>query len=156
MHRDRPHGIVHLHHALHKQHAIDHQNPGHGHHWLTLELAGRRSNRSAIGARVTVEIEASDGPDSFHTRSIHRRVGTGGSFGGSPLRQEIGLGDATRIRRLEVYWPTSGTRQVFTSVAMDRAYRLVEGEDKLVPRDHPPIQLGGREGHRHRPAARSD
>ncbi len=114
------------------------ENPGHGHRWLTLKLIGRRSNRSAIGSRIEVEIESPSG-----RRSIHRRVGTGGSFGGSPLRQEIGLEKATAIRRLEVYWPASDTRQVFRQVAMDRAYELREGEEKLVNLEYEPIVLGG-------------
>ncbi len=125
--------------------SVLYENPGHGRRWLTLELIGRHSNRFGVGARVTVEVESSGGP-----RFIHRWVGTGGSFGGSPLRQEIGLGDAEEIRRLEVYWPASATRQVFTAVAMDRAYRLVEGEGDLVARVYPKIQLGGRGAHRHR------
>ncbi len=129
--------------------SVLYQNPGHGHHWLTLLLVGKRSNRSAIGARIEVEVLSPKGP-----RSIHRRVGTGGSFGGSPLRQEIGLGKATTIRRLEVYWPTSGIRQVFKRVAMNRAFRLVEGKDKLAPLEYQPIKLGGEQpgSHRHPPA----
>ncbi|MEM7587209.1 MAG: FG-GAP-like repeat-containing protein, partial [Acidobacteriota bacterium] len=69
------------------------QNPGHGHHWLQLELVGTRSNRDGIGARVTVTVRDGmvlgstvlDGsaPGTPGERRIHRRVGTGGSFGGS-------------------------------------------------------------------------
>ena len=32
-------------------------NPGEGNHWLRLELEGVRSNRSAIGARIKVELK---------------------------------------------------------------------------------------------------
>ena len=38
-------------------------------------------------------------------------MGSGGSFGASPLRQHIGLGKAARIVDLEVWWPTTNTRQ---------------------------------------------
>ena len=81
-------------------------------------------------------------------------MGSGGSFGGSPLRQEIGLGKATAIRRLEVYWPASGTRQTFLRLAMDSAYEVREGEDVPAPIALRPIALGGRApaGHRHAPA----
>jgi hypothetical protein len=117
--------------------SVLYENPGHGHAWLTLSLIGRQSNRSAIGTRIEVEIEEPAG-----RRSIHRRVGAGGSFGGSPLRQEIGLGEAIAIRRLEVFWPASGLRQVFREVAMNQAYRLLEGDPELGALEHEPIVLG--------------
>ena len=111
------------------------RNPGHGNAWVKLELVGVRSNRSAIGTRVKVVLEVPGG-----RREIHRTVGTGGSFGGSPLRLEIGLGDATAIRRLEVSWPASGERQVFTDVAMERLYEVREGDTELRALDHPAVR----------------
>ena len=70
------------------------RNPGHGHRWVTLRLVGTRSNRSAIGARIRVDVRDPDGS----TRSIHRLVSGGSSFGGNSLAQTIGLGDADRDR----------------------------------------------------------
>jgi hypothetical protein len=55
-------------------------------------------------------------------------VSSGSSFGGNSLRQEIGLGQATRIRSIEIVWPTSGKRQVLENVAMDRFYEVREGD----------------------------
>lgn len=101
------------------------ENPGHGNHWITLKLEGTKSNRSAIGARIKITLLTSDGE-----RVIHRTVGTGGSFGGSPLRQEIGLGKATAIKSIEVSWPASGQAQVFRDVSMDAMHRIREGEAK--------------------------
>src|SRR5262249_20660034 len=66
------------------------ENPGFENHWITLKLEGVRSNRSAIGARIKV-LTTEEGKD----RTTYRTVGTGGSFGANPLRQEIGLGRAT-------------------------------------------------------------
>ena len=43
------------------------QNPGHGRHWLKVRLVGTRTNRSAIGAKLQVDVAGPDG-----TRSIHR------------------------------------------------------------------------------------
>jgi hypothetical protein len=60
-------------------------------------------------------------------------VSSGGSFGASSLRQHIGLGDASAIRTLEIRWPASGTVQTFYDVAMNRRYRIQEGEDQLLP-----------------------
>ena len=99
------------------------ENPGFGNRWLGLLPVGTESNRSAIGARIRVDlVDADDG-----TRSIHRRVGGGGSFGGNPLRQTIGLGRPASVEKVEVYWPTTDSTQTFAGVEMDRLYRVVEG-----------------------------
>ncbi len=102
-------------------------NPGNTNHWLTLQLEGTKTNRSAIGARVSVEVEASHG-----TRTMHAVVSSGGSFGGSTLAQEIGLGNAKRIIRVEVTWPTSGIRQRFENVLLDHRYRIIEAKPELI------------------------
>ena len=100
------------------------ENPGHGNRWLTLYLRGVRANRDGIGARIRVGVATAVG----ERRDIYLTVGSGGSFGSSPLRQEIGLGAAAAIEYVEVAWPGSGDKQRFTGLLMDRAYRLVEGE----------------------------
>ncbi len=101
-------------------------NPGHGHHFVVVELRGVKSNRLGVGARVAVTVR-----EGGATRTIHRAVGCVSGFGGSPLRQEIGLGDADGIERIEVWWPTSGARQTFTEVPMDARVRVTEGEDQI-------------------------
>ncbi|MGY8823931.1 MAG: CRTAC1 family protein [Candidatus Latescibacterota bacterium] len=100
------------------------ENPGHGNHWLTLLLQGNRSNRDAIGARIRVGVKTEGGQD----RDIYITVGSGGSFGSSPLRQEIGLGQASAINFVEIVWPASNQTQRFVKLKMDRAYRLLEGD----------------------------
>lgn len=105
------------------------KNPGHGNHWIKLQLEGVESNRSAIGARVTIAVENADGS----SRMIRKSVRSGGSFGSSPLRQEIGLGQAKAIRNIVIDWPSSGQQQTFDSPVMDRFYRVLEGRDTLVP-----------------------
>lgn len=100
-------------------------NPGHDNHWLCLKLKGKESNRSAIGARIKVVARVAEG-----TRAIHRVVGSGGSFGSSPLRQEIGLGAASSIERLEIWWPTTGKTNVLEGLPMDHFYEFTEGTAK--------------------------
>ncbi len=114
------------------------ENPGFGSRWLTLALEGRRSNRSAIGTHVRVDLE-----EDGRARSVHRWVNSGGSFGCNPLRQTIGLGRATGVKTLSVYWPTSDLTQVFEDVPLDQAFRIVEGEDRLVPIPLQRLHLGG-------------
>src|SRR5947207_2968803 len=79
------------------------QNPGHNHHWLTLKLVGKKTNRAAIGARIRIVPGGG--------RAIYRHVTSGSSFGANPLEQTIGIGNARSIARLEIYWPTSDTTQ---------------------------------------------
>ena len=65
-------------------------------------------------------------------RAIFKTVSTGGSFGASPLRQEIGLGDAKAIRRVEVSWPASGRIQAIENLALDQVYQIREGEPEAA------------------------
>src|SRR3954464_7096868 len=67
-------------------------NPGSTNHWLKLKLVGKKANRAAIGARINLTVKTRGG-----ARELFRTVSSGGSFGSNPLRQEIGLGDATSI-----------------------------------------------------------
>ena len=123
-------------------------NPGHGNRWLTLRLEGVTSNRAAIGARIRVTAVTPDGD-----REIHVTVGAGGSFGGSSLQQEIGLGAATAVRRVAVTWPATGETDVYANVALDRAYRVREGDAALTPVALAPIDLGAGAGGSVSPAA---
>ncbi len=111
-------------------------NPGGGGHYLYLKLHGSRSNASAIGARVRVDLETPAGP-----RSIHRAAGAISSFGSSPSRLEIGLGDARAITRLEVTWPASGQQQVFTQVPLDTSMEVWEEGVEITPRALQPFSL---------------
>jgi hypothetical protein len=106
------------------------ENPGFGHGWLVLELEGRRSNRSGLGSRVAVTATDPNG----HSQTLHRVVGSGGSFGGSSLALHVGLGAAVVIDRVEVRWLGSGKRQVYSGLEPNGRYRLVEGEDKAIIR----------------------
>jgi hypothetical protein len=101
------------------------ENPGHGNHWIKLKLQGRRSNRAAIGARIKIEVDTADG-----IRQIYATVTSGGSFGASSLRREIGLGQALAIRSLEITWPASRQVQVFADVAMDQILLIREGDPR--------------------------
>ncbi len=62
---------------------------------------------------------------------VYALVSTGGSFGSSSLRQEIGLGSATAIRAVEVWWP-GGDKQIFDNVPIERVVRLREGDPEPV------------------------
>jgi ASPIC and UnbV/FG-GAP-like repeat len=104
------------------------RNPGFGNHWLDVKLTGRGSNRSAIGARIKADIVEAGIP-----RAVHAIVGSGGSFGANPLTQHLGLGSATRVERLEVYWPTTDSLETFSDVAVDQTFEVVEAAAAARP-----------------------
>lgn len=113
------------------------ENPGNANRWVTLVLEGTKSNRAALGARVRIVARTPAGE-----RSIWRTVGTGGSFGSSSLRQEVGLGDATAIIRVEVRWPeTRQTLEVFTGMKPGGFYRLREGSKRAERLERSKIRL---------------
>ncbi|MCF3649467.1 CRTAC1 family protein [Synoicihabitans lomoniglobus] len=97
-------------------------NPGHGNHWIKLQLEGVQSNRPGVGSRIKVVVQTPS-----VERAIHRVVSSGGSFGATSFRQEIGLGDATAVKRVEIFWPTTGKTQVFTGLALDQEFVIREG-----------------------------
>ena len=111
-------------------------NPGTSNRWVKLKLVGTKANRVAIGARIKVTVQTPGG-----TREVPRVVSSGGNFGSNPLRQEIGLGDATAITTVDIRWPGSDTRQTVTGLELDRAYQIREGDRTAVAMKLYPVQL---------------
>ena len=103
-----------------------------------------KSNRSAIGARIRVRTKAPEGP-----RDIFRVVTAGGSFGDSPLRVHVGLEHASAITEVEVRWPASQMVQVFRNLAMDRSFRVREGEARPVEFKRKTFAFSAASVHRH-------
>ncbi len=88
-------------------------------HWALFQLEGNKSNRLAIGARVTVEADGIKQIDE---------VRGGGSYNSSnDTRLHFGLGKDAVIDRLEVRWP-SGLHQEFKNIPADAVYKITEGE----------------------------
>jgi enediyne biosynthesis protein E4 len=85
-------------------------------HWIAFKLVGTRSNRSAIGAEVTIEA----------TGLVQRRVVDGGSGFASQndRRPHFGLGKREWVDRVVVDWP-SGAHQVLARPPIDRVVTLV-------------------------------
>jgi len=87
-------------------------------HSLVVQLIGTRSNRSAIGARVTAHVAG---------RRLIDEVRSGGSFcSQNDLRIHMGLGARTRVDRLEVSWP-SGASESIAAVDADQLVVVREG-----------------------------
>jgi len=109
------------------------ENPGFGNHWLKVRLVGTKSNRSGVGARVRAEIT-----ENGKKRSVYKTMGQHGSFGNSPFELHLGLGQATKVDALEVFWPLTKATQTFRDVQADKRVRVTEGSDALDVQDaHP-------------------
>jgi hypothetical protein len=93
-------------------------------HWLTVRLEGVRSNRDGIGARVVLEAGG--------RRLTQHRFGGGSYQSSGDARLHFGLGDSSRVERLEVRWP-SGRVDRYDNLSADRAYLLREGVAKAEP-----------------------
>jgi hypothetical protein len=92
-------------------------------HWLQVSLQGVASNRDAIGAVAIAEVGG---------RRLTRQVAAGQGFVSSSSKVlHFGLGDASRIDRLVVRWP-SGERTVLHDLAVDRRISLREGDSAAV------------------------
>ena len=102
-------------------------NPGQNekNHWITLDLV-RKDHMNVIGTTVRVSFQ-----ENGIKRTVYREVNSGGSFGASPLRREIGIGEATRIDEIEVFWHPGRESQILRDIRPDQFLKITEGMDKL-------------------------
>jgi enediyne biosynthesis protein E4 len=92
--------------------------------WIAVKAVGVKSNRSGIGARITCVTE--DGKQIDEVRS-------GGSYySQNDLRVRFGLGRTSKVRTLEVRWP-SGQVDVLTDVPVNRVLVVREGSSPARP-----------------------
>jgi hypothetical protein len=93
--------------------------------WLRLELRGTKSNRDAVGAKVT-----------FHVgdrKLVRYREGGGSYLSAHDPRLLVGLGSARQVDRIEIRWP-SGLVQQVGPLEANHGYRVTEGEAKVENR----------------------
>ncbi len=104
----------------------DLRNEGGPHnHWIGFELAGTKSNRLALNARL--KAVAGDLVQVDEVRS-------GGSYlSQNDLRIHFGLGSHDRLDRVDILWP-SGKTETLSNLAADRIYAIKEGEG-IVPHE---------------------
>jgi hypothetical protein len=99
--------------------------------WLQVELVGRRSNRDAVGARVTLHAEG---------KQQCREVVLGDGYGSqNTLRQHFGLDQCAVVEKLNVRWPTSGIVQTFENIPVNQIIEITEGEDRLITKAYPAV-----------------
>jgi hypothetical protein len=94
------------------------RNNGTTNHWLGVMLVGSKSNRSGIGARVTVTSAAGQ-------KQIFDTSTAGSYLSSSDPRIVVGLGSAKGVKSVEVRWP-SGRVQSIANPGIDRYIRISE------------------------------
>jgi enediyne biosynthesis protein E4 len=87
--------------------------------FISLKLIGTKSNRAALGARVTVEA------GSDH-RTQEVRSG-GGYLSQNDLRLHFGLGSAAAAQKVVIHWP-SGAVDTLENLAANQFYVVAEGQ----------------------------
>ncbi len=92
---------------------------GGGTTWAMLKLVGTRSNRNAIGARVTISAGG--------LTHVHEVRGGGSYYSQNDFRVHVGLGGAAKIDRVMVRWPT-GDEEIFRDVSIRTLVTLTEGK----------------------------
>ena len=108
-------------------------------HRVLFKLIGTKSNRAAIGARVTI---AAAGVRQFS------EVRAGGSYlSQNDLRPHFGLGAGMKIDSVEIRWPT-GKVEMLENIAADAIYTIVEGKGIRDTKPLPPPAIGAPSGSR--------
>ncbi len=87
-------------------------------HWLKVKLLGTKSNRTAIGGRVTVHYGGKLQAQEVLSQSSF--------YSANDLRLHFGLGAAASAD-IEVRWPT-GQKEMFKAVPVDRLITIQEGK----------------------------
>lgn len=101
-------------------------NPGQNdNRWIKLKLEATVGNRSAIGTKIKVTFR-----ENGKQRTVYRELNSGGSFGSSPLRREIGIGQATIIDEIAITWSKSNKTQILKNIKPNQFLRIKEGENK--------------------------
>jgi hypothetical protein len=128
-------------------------NPSQGNNWISIKLTGAKSNCAAIGVKIKLTLSDANGRKSLR----YREVTSGGSFGASSLRQEIGLGRARRIDAMEIWWPASDTRQTFREIKVNQFIEVRELETDYRTRAQRSFTMSAAPAadHKHHPATQT-
>jgi hypothetical protein len=94
---------------------------GNRNNWILVKCIGTRSNRSAIGARLRLVTG-----DHVQTGEV---MSGSGYYSQNDLRVHFGLGQAKKVDRLEIRWP-SGRSETHGDLPVNRLITLKEGEGK--------------------------
>jgi hypothetical protein len=92
---------------------------GNGNHRVLFKLVGMKSNKSAIGARMTVT--------TANSTQFNEVRGGGSYLSQNDPRLHFGLGPDSKISQVEIRWP-NGKIETLRDVPGDFIYTIVEGQ----------------------------
>ena len=93
---------------------------GDGLHYLKVRLVGTRSNRDALGAKVSV---TAGGRELTQIND-----GKSGYLSQSSMPLYFGLGDAATIDRIDITWPSGAASSVEDGISIDSLIEITEPE----------------------------
>jgi enediyne biosynthesis protein E4 len=99
-----------------------------GNHWVEFKLEGTKSNRAAIGTRLTIR--------TGKLLQFNEVRGGASYLSQNDLRLHFGLGSNTKIDSIEISWP-SGLAERLNNLAVDQIYTIEEGTG-IRPRKNSP------------------
>ena len=112
-------------------------NEGNENHWLNINCEGTKSNRSAIGARVSIKAKVGERSE-WMIREISQENGIHACNG---PRLHFGLGEAEQADSVIIRWP-SGNIDTYTNIRSDRFYKAIENGgitiDARIVQDYTP------------------
>jgi hypothetical protein len=98
--------------------------------WIKIKLVGKKSNRTGIGARITVTAttapQAVSGVCKQPMRQIDEVRSGGSYYSQNDLRIHFGLDQAIKADTVEIAWP-SGAKDVLHNLAANHLYVIEEG-----------------------------
>ncbi len=98
-------------------------------HCVLFKLVGTKSNRGAVGARITI---------TSATRSQIEEVKAGSSYlSTSDSRLHFGLAADSVMDRVEIRWP-NGTVETLRNIPADGIYTITEGQGITATTKLPP------------------
>lgn len=102
------------------------KNYGAKQNWILIKAVGRKSNRSGVGARVTVVAAGLKQMDE---------VRSGDSYiSQNDMRLHFGVGAATKVERVEILWP-GGRKEAFENLKANQIVTLEEGKGILLTQE---------------------
>jgi enediyne biosynthesis protein E4 len=97
-------------------------------HWIEVRTVGTQSNRSGIGAQVTLKTRSRRQIDEVRSGSSY--------ISNNDMRVHFGLGGNTEIEYLEVRWP-SGRVERYRPPGVDSIFTAKEGAGEAIPAASP-------------------
>ncbi len=98
--------------------------------WIKVRLVGKKSNRTGIGARITVtastNTQAMSGQGKQPLQQVDELRSGGSYYSQNDLRLHFGLDQAVQADKVEILWP-SGIKDTLTNLAANKLYVIEEG-----------------------------